>query len=490
MSYFAGLLEGLDEQRRSARERETKEAYASQDREMAILSQLAQGDDDEIAAMAGAGMLEILSGNRKVTNAKGLRGFLGEVDRSSFLPQIQSALAARRASLPPTMASPGGAALPGASPVEPKAQGGAGQPPMHEMPMVSRQGLGVAPPPEMPATARAGLGLPGTGPVGGGTAGGPGGAGVPGLTGAAAPPPIPENAQQRYARLFPSAAQVAERARAAELNAKYTAALQALAGATTDQQRRLVMGMSGVSEAQMRPQAVNVTYINAMGVEDRGVGVMTADGQVEVDGQPVRVVQATPINQRSRAPLRARVTNTKTGLDEDVFYDQDTMEELQRIPLNRSTAPTYGGLIPMEGGGYGVIPRGAPPTQATPVRIPGAKQPPKGTTARPPDPKKSARAREAQAFAAEVKAKITARAKQETNPMTGVSLRAVTDAEKDAITTEVTQGAFTNYRDFLRAQQGLEGPGMPTIPAGVVGGFGSPEGANAISEALKRRQQR
>lgn len=474
MSFMVGLMEGLNDARQSELQRNQEEQARQQKLEFDILSQLATGPDDQIAALAGAGLLESLSGKGKIRQAKGLGGFFGQAERSSFLPQIQ-AIIAQRGGMPPTPASPGGAALPGASPIEPKAQGpGASQPPMLEMPMVSRQGLGVAPPPEMPAVAQAGLGVAGQG----------------GVLGAPPPPPAPpETAQGRYRRLFPNAAEVAEQTKSRELMVRFQTALKAMNEAKTDDERRLVAGIftPGSPVPQLRPTAVNVRYIDEMGVETSGVGVMGADGQVEVDGRPVRPTQVTPINQRSRAPQSVDVVGPDGNLVRK-YYDPDTMQEVNSVPRNMppNLPPTYeGGQVPMSGGGIGMIPKGAP-AGTPPVRLPGAQQKPSASSTKVPDPKKSDRAREAAAFLPDVKARITNKAKEGKSVLTG-ALKVVSDADKDAITKELTQGRFARYNDLLRASQGLEDGSAP--PSVQTGGFGSPEGANAIAEVLRRRRQ-
>ncbi len=478
MSFLVGMLSGLDEARKAEYARQTAEQERNQQLEFNILSQLAQGPDDEIAAMAGAGLLEQLSGNNKIRRAKGLSGFFGNAQRSSFLPQIQAILSANKGGgMPAAPASPGGAALPGASPVEPKAQGGrASQPPMLEMPLVSRQGLGVAPVPEMPAVAQAGLGVAGQG--------------MPALGGTGVPPPAPpETPQMRYRRLFPNAAEVAEQAEARKLMARFTTAIEAMRNAKTPEERYVVSGMAGAPIPQLRPTAVNVRYIDEMGVETDGVGVMGADGQIEVDGRPVRPVEPpTPITQRRRAPQSVDVVGPDGNLVRK-YYDPDTMEEVNSVPRNLppNLPPTYeSGQVPMTGGGIGMIPRGAAPG-TPPVRLLGAQQKPSASSTKVPDPKKSDRAREAAAFSKDVKARISEKAKAGKNIVTG-ALGLVSDADKDRITSEVTQGRFQSYTDLIRAEQGLDAGSAP--PPVRTGGFGSPEGANAIADALKRRKQR
>ena len=171
------------------------------------------------------------------------------------------------------------------------------------------------------------------------------------------------------------------------------------------------------------------------------------------------------------------------------YYDPDTMEEVNSVPRNLppNLPPTYeSGQVPMTGGGIGMIPRGAAPG-TPPVRLPGAQQKPSASSTKVPDPKKSERAREAAAFSKDVKARISEKAKAGKNIVTG-ALGLVSDADKDRITSEVTQGRFQSYTDLIRAEQGLDAGSAP--PPVRTGGFGSPEGANAIADALKRRKQR
>lgn len=482
MSFMVGLMEGLNDARAKELERNQAEQARQQELEFNILSQLATGPDDQIAALAGAGLLERLNGKSKIHQAKGLAGFFGQAERSSFLPQIQ-AIIGQRGGMPPAPASPGGAALPGASPIEPKAQGpGASQPPMLEMPLVSRQGLGVAPVPEMPMVSRQGLGveMPAVAQAGLGVAGGASAA----LGGAPVPPPPPETAQMRYRRLFPDAAEVAAQSKARELMTRFTTAIQAMRSAQNPEEKAMIAGMSGAPLPQLRPSAVNVRYIDEMGVETSGVGVLGADGQVEIDGRPVRAIQVTPINQRSRAPQSVDVAGPDGNLVRK-FYDPDTMQEVNSVPRNlppQYPSQTEGPMVPMSDGSYAVRPRNAPPG-APPVKIPGSKVPERAGSTRVPDPKKSERARRAAAYSKDVKAAIKEAAGKDlvTNIPKSLDTR-----RKDDITKQITKGAFQSYDELIQAEQGLEGGGPPPATPGA---FGTPEGAAAIEAQLRKRRQ-
>ena len=188
-------------------------------------------------------------------------------------------------------------------------------------------------------------------------------------------------------------------------------------------------------------------------------------------------------------PQAVDVVNPQTGLLERQYLDPDTGQTMRTVPRNLppNLPPTYeSGQVPMTGGGIGMIPRGAAPG-TPPVRLPGAQQKPSASSTKVPDPKKSERAREAAAFSKDVKARISEKAKAGKNIVTG-ALGLVSDADKDRITSEVTQGRFQSYTDLIRAEQGLDAGSAP--PPVRTGGFGSPEGANAIADALKRRKQR
>ncbi len=493
MSYAAGLFGGLNERR----QQETAASRAEEDRlsslETNLLMQLAQGDDPEIATMAGAGLLEIIAGNGKVQKAKGLRGFLGEVSRSSYLPGIKSVLDSRRATTPPTPGAPGGAALPPGSPVEPKAQGAAASLP--PMPATSMAGLGL--PPEMPSVARAGLGLPASTAA----AGSPGGVappGPPGLGALGSPgsmPSPPENPAQKSARLFPSAAETAQQQAMSGLMAKYQAALSALEAAKGNPRAEdLVMGINGVPPAQLRPTSVNVDHIDPnTGVLTTSVGVINNNGAVMVDGigrvQPVGDVR--PINQRARQPIKSRrqrlnPDGTPSGVYDEVLIDPDTGEETvipAGMPVN--APPAYSGTVELGDGRIGGIPRGGLPPGTTPPIL-GRENPPQPST-RTPAATTTTTAREAKAYYATLQARVKSQLATMRDPL-GEPLKALPVDQLDALTKEVTRGRYATYESLQRGMQGLD------VAASAAGGgppaFGSPEGAAAIDAALAARRAR
>lgn len=164
-SGFGGLTEGLWQSIAEGREETRRREEKAAEREAQILQTLANADDPEIRSMALTGMLEMANPKRK---AKGLRGFLGEMEASQTLPRIRQLMAtpvetevrtpglpsrgvpvatamqgpAALPSRPPGV--PGSAAMPSQSPVEPRAQGPPGIPSVLPVSQIAR---GPQPPP-------------------------------------------------------------------------------------------------------------------------------------------------------------------------------------------------------------------------------------------------------------------------------------------------------------------------------------------------------
>ena len=499
MSYVAGLFGGLNERRA----KEEADSRAEQDRlsglETNLLMQLAQGDDPEIAALAGAGLLETISGNSKIGRAKGLQGFLGTAQRSSFLPGIKSVLDARRATMPQTPGTPGGAALPPGSPVEPKAQGaGASLPPM---PPAAYGGLrrfqadfGAAP--ETGGESSAGPGLPQQPAAAGGAPGGvvpPGPPGGLGTLGSPALPAPPETPAAKSARLFPSARETAEQQAMAGLMAKYQAALAGLQMAGSDPlAQRLVMGINGAPLPQLRPTAVNLDYIDpTTGMLASGVGVMGDDGAVEVDGvgrvRPVGDVR--PINQRPGAPIKTKrqrmnPDGTGTGIYDDVVT-VNGVEQLIEAGMPVNTPPVFsGGNVDLGGGKIGRTTRDGKVVEV------GRENPPQST--RTPAAGTTESARTAKAYYATLQARMKEELTKLTNPMNPAP-KALPPGRLDALTNEVTRGQYRTYESLQRGIQGLAPDGSAAPGAAGASGppaFGSPEGASAIDAALAARRTR
>lgn len=88
-SSLGGFTEGLWESIAEGRKRAAEQEETRAKREADILTTLASADDPEIRSMALAGMLEMANPKRR---AKGLRGFLGEMETSATLPKIRELL--------------------------------------------------------------------------------------------------------------------------------------------------------------------------------------------------------------------------------------------------------------------------------------------------------------------------------------------------------------------------------------------------------------
>lgn len=87
MGYFEGLIGGFSARKAEIEQQNLAEAAASRDRESRVFSTLIASPDPEIQQLAVAGLLHSAEpGKRK----KGLSGWLGEMEQSPYLGQIQS----------------------------------------------------------------------------------------------------------------------------------------------------------------------------------------------------------------------------------------------------------------------------------------------------------------------------------------------------------------------------------------------------------------
>ena len=101
---FAGLLGGFLGRKGEIEQQNLAEAQRSQAREQQILGALVNADDPEVRSLAIAGLLHAAQpGKRK----GGFKGWLGEMEASPFLPQIQSLI-----NTPITEANPAVGAVP------------------------------------------------------------------------------------------------------------------------------------------------------------------------------------------------------------------------------------------------------------------------------------------------------------------------------------------------------------------------------------------
>lgn len=130
-SGFGGLAEGLWGSVQNTRAENAALEAASREREAKVYAVLAESDDPEIRNMAVAGMLEM--GNPR-SRAKGMRGFLGEMEQSETLPKIRALLNTPivkqkiTPGLPSRGLDPNVAAGAAPGPVAPRAPGAAAMP--------------------------------------------------------------------------------------------------------------------------------------------------------------------------------------------------------------------------------------------------------------------------------------------------------------------------------------------------------------------------
>lgn len=501
MSYMRGLFEGLAGRQQEERQRSQAEQERLGNLEMSVLMQLAQGPDDELAALAGAGILETISGKGKIGKAKGLQGFLGTAERSSYLPSIQAALQARKgAGLPPVPAAPGGAALPAGSPIEPKAQTGA-----------TPMGAGL---PQMPAApaglnpiAQAGLGLVGeppaapAGPAGpaGLDAAGSGGAPALGGLGLPPPPPRPETPQEERMRLFPDAAEVAQQAERAKLAARYDAIVAALANPNLNEtQQRAILGVAGAPQPQAQPQQAMITYVGEDGQTRTELG-LAKDGQAIVGGRVVRATAVELLNLRTPRPVaeKYQLPDGTEGVryrDPDnpgvILADSGSTGRPGALPPN-----PFGPAVDQGGGAIGAYNRKTGAWEQV-----GRENPTQGGGS---DPARAQRQRDAKAVLAVVKQRMQEQIAQmvarglvlpgSAKPTT------LPKDQMDKIAQEASGGTFRSYEDVLRVSAGAELPEVPAAPGGTgappaapgaTPAFGSPDAAAAIAAQLRNRTQR
>lgn len=476
MSYLAGLLGGLDERRQEERARRYDEETRASDLEFKILSQLAQSDDDEIAALAGTGLLETLAGGGRPKKAKGLQGFLGDMSRSSYLPAITSTLQGRRGGSPPAPAWPGGAALPAGSPVEP---GG----PQMSMALTGAAAPTAGPPPRLEG-ATGGLNRLGMTDDFGGDVFPSDRAPLPAVP-TFGVPDGPEAPQARYQRLFPSAAETAANVQRSELMAKFQSILaglqmaQGMGGPAGDLATRAIMGQAGAPMPLGKPVPVNITF----GDGTTAIGTMDPNGgQVLVNGQPVAgVIKAVPITQQTRT-FQEREIDEASGKQWLITKDS-AGNEISRVMTGdapRSPAPEYSGTATAVIDGRPVV--------VQPSRTGGAPNvigaaPPKSTGQG--SPRNTAAAIQAQAWATEVKRRVTSL--KAAMPNFGPVKPDVKPEKIDELVREVTGGKYASAVDLEIAGRG--GTPAPTAPATPANPFG-PDGANRIRSILNNRSSR
>lgn len=328
MAITEGLISGFDQARTHYRDTELAKAKADQDREFSILSALAQHIDPELAKVGAAGLLNLAAGGSPRTG-KGLSGFLGEVDKSSYMPALQSLFGAGAPEASPTSAVPaaGSAAQPNSAAVDPErvANGpGIGEritaPTMGGNPGEEQVGARVAAPTFGAATPQSPLG--GTQPPM---------MGAPGMGAPMMPqgPPPPETPQARSKRLYPTAGEIAQEQTFKQLQGRLQAILGAMRSAGTPEEQDIIRGIAGAPRRQSTAKAMNARYIDASGQEVEGAVIFDPVEQVAtVDGQPVTITKLMPVNPPR--PVMS-TTNAGNGTTSRVANDPNTGQPLWAI---------------------------------------------------------------------------------------------------------------------------------------------------------------
>lgn len=337
-----GLLGGFDESRRGHRDAELKRAQANQDREYSILSALAQHIDPEIASIGATGLLH-MAGAGGPKAGKGLSGFLGEVDSSTYMPMLQQAFAAHATGAGPTNAepTPGSAAQPDAAMVEPQQIAAAGHTPLFTGSGAPPPGIGngVTAPQFGAQTPSSDLGGPP------GMQMGPANLGIPG------PPPqqAPETPQAKMKRLYPSAGDIAADTRYKELQGRLKAVLEGIRGAKTPQEADIVRGLAGAPRRATKHEVWNAEYQGADGQTMSGSVVFDPEtGETTVGGEPVQVTKRMP-NTTPR-PIRTNMKASDGTIN--AVYSEPGSGEVQwsvNTGMPVSEPPPYSGTATVDG---------------------------------------------------------------------------------------------------------------------------------------------
>jgi len=152
---FEGLLGGFTGRKSEVEAQNRAEAERAANREAAIFSSLMNADDPEVRSLALAGLLDSA---KPRTKKSGLRGWIGEMESSPYMPQIQSLINTpvtehKQIQLPGEATRPG---LPGPIPgmdvvkptiVTPPAGGAPASAGMSPTPMIDSKTQSAGPPP-------------------------------------------------------------------------------------------------------------------------------------------------------------------------------------------------------------------------------------------------------------------------------------------------------------------------------------------------------
>jgi len=321
MPYVTGLVEGFQGRREEEYARNVARDQTQRQQEGKVFEYLLQSQDPEMRALAMSGLLESA---RPGSKAKGLRGFMGEVQGSTTYPAVLARMnemvpeptaPATPSSAPQPPAAPGSAAMstnqavrPGAAPIQTPPAGG---PPQLD-PEVAEMGGGGAP----------------LGPA-------------PGAPGAVAlpPPPPPESKFKRRGTGVPTAEEVAEANARAGIEGRVKAITAALVaqGASPDQIKQAVMGIAGAPANQRTLTPVSGWGVKLPGDETvRPVLLDQNQGYVLPGGQPLPA-GAEMVRMSGSAggsvPRTAKEPDDQspTGWSK-VFYDTQSGMEMYRVP--------------------------------------------------------------------------------------------------------------------------------------------------------------
>lgn len=438
MSVTAGIISGFDQARRTFRDAELAKAARDQDREFSILSALAQHIDPELAQVGAAGLLNLAQGGTPRTG-KGLSGFLGEVDKSSHMPALQTLFGSGGAS--PVSAAPaaGTAAQPNSAMVDPERVNARITPPtMGGNPAEEQVGARVAPPEfgaETPESAMGGTQAPQFG--------------MPGIPMAPQGPPPPETPQARSKRLYPTAGEIAAEQMAKTLQARIQTVFEGIRMAKNPDEVDIVRGLAGAPRRQATTKMMNARYLDtASGEEVEGTVVFNpVDGTAEVNGQPVQVTKLLGANTPRPIGVNIKAadgTINRAGLDPTTGRPLWTVETGMPVPAD---PPEYGGTATVNGQVV-QVPRRA--DQAP--RVLGNAPQPAGVL--------SADQQEATGWVTDVNAEIKAElSRRNTGKPSVIAEKALPIAQQNAIVAKVTKGRYKTLGELTAATKRTVGGG-------------------------------
>jgi hypothetical protein len=441
--FYSGLFEGFDTTRESRYQENLKAEADARAQEGNVYKYLLSSSDPKIQALAMSGLFESA---RPGSRAKGLKGFMGEVQGGEIYPQILSAMEEQVSDQAAPPAKPNSAALPSTTPVH-------GGP---STSFINPQGTEATAPGGFVsprAAAGAGEGLAA------GAMGGPAPEAPPGL---AAPPAPVEHPTHRRGTGVHTAEEVAEATAKAGVAGKLSGIDAGFAGAPPDIVQRAKLGVIGA------PMPI-----------DRGAaGPLMADPNdpdtpiptLRIGGQIVRADTQEPVSGLIgyvKPTTGGRVTKTmrdprsSTGYS-SVTYDATGVEQF-RVPVEYNPPPAYGGTA--------VIDDPASPTHRSvaPINRGGGMGAPLAP-APAPEGQATADQAEAEGWVKAVAAKVRE----------GRILPGTAKGAYDATTKAVTQGKYQTYEDLQKAAQKSGGVGATDTRGSV---------ADRVAARLRQNQQ-